>query len=185
MISYSDLPGAVSANALSEHKKLYEGYQKMLGRADVKLVEDEKPTKPSLDSDFAASLKNHSYALGGVLLHELFFSNLSLSPKAPSESFLRMVEDEFGSIEYLTDLIISTGLSCRGWAILAQSVYDGSVRIFSMDSHDTGSMFGFMPLLVIDVWEHAYWMDWGTNKRGYLDQIMRYVDWNVVSNRMK
>jgi Fe-Mn family superoxide dismutase len=183
MIKYSELPGAISAKALAEHVKLFYGYKDMLNRAEENIIIDPKPKKPALDHQFSNTMWSHSYSMGGVRLHEMFFGGLSLNPSPPSEQFMDTVVQEFGGLDELYTMIKSVALVSRGWAVLAQDPSTMYLHVFSMDSHDEGACFGFKPLLVIDVWEHAYWMDWGTNKAGYLDALKQYIDWKTVSDK--
>jgi len=183
MIGYSELPGATSSRALSEHLKLFDGYIKMLEKADLELKSIHSLNKNALDGNIAKSLRNHGYAVGGADLHSLYFSNLSLEPKPPESAFVEHVLEHWGSLDNLYEQMKSTGLSCRGWAVLAQDPGSKNLRIFAMNSHDEGAAFGYNPLCVIDVWEHAYWMDWGTDKNGYLTALKPYIDWGMVSSR--
>lgn len=182
-MSYKELPGAISSRALSEHLKLFNGYEKMLKNADKQLEEIPKLNKSALDGDLAKSFRNHGYAVGGVDLHDLYFNNLSLTPSQPSDLFLKYVEDSYGSLKQTIINMNSAGLSCRGWVVLAQEPGTKKFRIFTMNSHDEGAAFGYNPVCVIDVWEHAYWMDWGTDKAGYLKALEGYIDWGVISQR--
>lgn len=184
MIKYGELPGVISGKALQEHLKLFQGYDDMMERYESNILSSERPDKPQLDHAFGHVKWAQGFGLAGVMLHDLYFTNLSLTPRAPSPQFLELISTKFDSLDTMYLEIIRTGLICRGWVVLAQNAYSKEIRIFSMDSHDEGGLFGFIPLLVVDVWEHAYWMDWGTNKKRYLEALLKYVDWSVVSARM-
>jgi len=183
-MKFTSLPGVISERALLEHVKLYDGYRDMLYRSDTRQISDPKPVKAELDHPYSSVVKSQSYAVSGYELHSLFFDNLSVNPSTPSEEFKLSIYDYFGSIDNLCSALIDTGLVSRGWVVLAKSINSGEMRIFSIDSHEIGCVFGYYPILVIDVWEHAYWMDWGSNKTGYINAIIKYVDWEVVSNRL-
>ena len=184
MISYAELPGVISNRALQEHLKLFQGYDDMMGRYETNIVKSTRPDKPQLDHAFGHVKWAQGFGLGGVMLHDLYFTNLSPNPEPPSSAFVNLVKEGFPSLEDLYKEIISVGLMCRGWVVLAQNIYSGQIRIFSMNSHDEGGLFGFAPLLVVDVWEHAYWMDWGTNKKGYLEKLGSVINWSVVEKRL-
>jgi superoxide dismutase, Fe-Mn family len=181
---YSALPGVISEKALSEHLKLFNGYKEMLERADESQLLDPKPSKPTLDHQYRLTMWAQSYAYNGVQLHDLFFRNLSLNPGKPDSKLLSILEDQFGDVYGLYKSVKDVALISRGWAVVGQNHKDQSIRLFSIDSHEEGNAFGFNPILVIDAWEHAYWMDWGTNKAGYIDALAQYIDWSEVSRRL-
>jgi Fe-Mn family superoxide dismutase len=184
MIDYRELPGAISSKALREHLKLFQGYDDMMGRYESNILTVDRPEKPQLDHQFGQVKWSQGFGLAGVMLHDWYFTNLSLSPKPASNKLLNLISTKFDSLDTLYIEVTRTGLICRGWVVLAQNAYNGEIRIFSMDSHDEGGLFGFIPLLVVDVWEHAYWMDWGSNKKGYLEALQKYVNWSIVEQRM-
>ena len=80
----------------------------------------------------------------------------------------------------------AAGLQGRGWVVLAvDPKASENIRLFVLDSHDLGPVFGYVPLLVVDVFEHAYWMDFGTNKGTYLKNLYGYIHWGEVNRRYK
>jgi len=183
-MNYTSLPGVLSEKAVKEHLKLFNGYKEMLERTDDALMMDPKPESSALDHQFRHTVWSQSYALSGVMLHDLYFNSLSLKPGKPDGTLLKLIETNYGDVETLYKNMKSVALVYRGWAVLAQNVTDKSIRIIGVDSHEEGSLFGFLPILPIDAWEHAYWMDWGTNKAGYLDALEKYIDWSIVSSRV-
>jgi len=188
VLPYRELPGAISARALEEHYKLYLGYGEMLGRVEKALVTAERPEKHLADSPFSGALWGQSYALGGVLLHELFFSSLTTSTNRIMLllGIEAAIERKWGSQEAFLRDLRAVALSVRGWAVLAlkDGTTDG-LRIIGLDAHDLGAVFGYRPLLAIDVFEHAYWADHYTNRAAYLDQLLPYINWVAVEARYR
>lgn len=181
MIDYDQIPGLISKQALAEHIKLYNGYVEMLGRVDQKQnIQVINKNDLKLDSAFANNMWAQSYSIGGIDLHELYFEGLSITPSTPSDSLLSFI----GDFDDFINRIIEVGMVSRGWVVVAQNPKTMTWRIFSMDSHDEGAVFGYIPFLVIDTWEHAYWMDWGTNKEGYLKTLVKHINWLVIEDRM-
>jgi len=121
-------------------------------------------------------------------LHELFFGNIAKTPKAiaPNSKLDLLIKNQFGSFTDFEKEIKSI-LSMRGigWVILT---YDASVkRLFCIwvNEHDLGHLVGTIPLLVLDVFEHAYMLDYGLKKADYVNTIFKSVDWSVVDARLK
>jgi len=128
--------------------------------------------------------KNHN--LNGVVLHELFFSNLTNDSTEPHADFKTIIERDYGSWEkYISDLKASAMSSRAGWAFTAYNYRDGKIHNFVIDQHDLHVPAFVKPLLVIDLWEHAYTMDYGKDKAKYIDAIMKIINWDVVSKRFE
>lgn len=187
-LAYRELPGAVSARELAEHYKLYLGYRDMLKRVDGALPTVPFPKKHQPESALASMLRGQGYALAGAYLHELYFGNLEPSTIKPMIllDVDKPIEHGWGGRQALVEDMIAAGLQARGWVVLAVCAKcPEDLRVFALDGHDVGAAYGYCPLLVIDVYEHAYWMDFGTDKAGYLTNIMRYVNWNAVDVRYR
>ena len=184
-LKYSEISGLVTKRALAEHYKLYESYRDMLERADNVLNSTHGPEKPELEHPVSAASWAQSYALSGVLLHEAFFSNMSPNPQdTDTDRFWSFISEVFGSKEDFVDLVSGTALNSRGWVVVG--VLPGSpksLRVFNMDSHDLGAVFGYSSILVLDIWEHAYWMDFGASKKDYITKLIEHIDWSVVCDR--
>ncbi len=185
-LPYHELPGAISARELSEHYKLYTGYRDMLQRVDEGLLTADRPVKSQLASPYSGLLWGQGFALSGAYLHELYFGNLGL----PTISIMllrsidKAVENRWGTADVFWSELHAAGLQARGWVILAVCNKDpNDLRLFALDAHDLGPVFGYTPLLVVDCYEHAYWMDFGTDKGTYLTNIARYIQWGEVDRR--
>lgn len=185
-LSFHELPGAISARELSEHYKLYLGYREMLERVDGALPSAPLPKKHLPEGQLSSLLWGQGYALAGAYLHEQYFENLTAELVRPRVllGIEALIERQWGSAEAFNADMIAAGLQARGWVVLGVCLdHPTDLRIFTMDAHDMGAVYGFRPLLVLDVYEHAYWMDFGTDKAGYLKAILNYVHWPVVDAR--
>jgi Fe-Mn family superoxide dismutase len=188
VLPYQELPGAVSARELAEHYKLYLGYREQVQRVGQGLLTAPRPTKSQYESPYSGLLWGQGFALAGAHLHELYFENLTRLTIRPLIllGIDKACEIRWGSQEAFRKEFVAAGLEARGWVVLAVAYNDVSdLRIFALDAHDLGAVYGYCPLLVIDTYEHAYWMDFGTDKGSYLSRVMGYVDWNVVEGRFK
>ncbi len=99
-------------------------------------------------------------------------------------SILDKILEDFNSVENFTELFKETGKSMRGWVVLGIDPLDKKLHIFGSDSHDNGAIWLAYPLLVMDVYEHAYFMDFGTDKGKYMDAFLQNVNWNLINNRL-
>jgi superoxide dismutase, Fe-Mn family len=181
-LPFRELPGLVSARALADHYKLYLGYIEKVGAAHTGLSELALPDK-TLNSIVSRGLQDElAYSLAGVVTHELYFGQLSAKPVPVGNTALsEAIRRVFGSVDaWWTEMKVA-GMAARGWASFGIDD-QGRLIITTQDVHD-GAVPGTKPLVLVDVYEHAYWMDFGTDKAGYLDAIPRYLCWKVLEER--
>lgn len=174
---------SLSENLLSKHHSLYEGYIKKVNEIQdqLKLVDESYANHNySENRDLLIELTHN---LNGVILHELYFSNLVERSTSPTDSFLEIIERDFGSWDAYIDNTKAVAKSARGWAITAYNYRDGKIHNFAIDGHNLHVPVFVRPLLVIDVWEHAYTLDYGINKPAYIDAVFDNINWPVVSTR--
>ena len=81
--------------------------------------------------------------------------------------------------------MIATGLSARGWAITAYDFKDKKLHIYGADAQNVGAVWGAVPIIAIDVYEHAYFIDYGTGRKAYLEAFFRNLDWNYASQLLQ
>ena len=186
-LPYKEIPGVISARALEEHLKLFEGYKDLLKRIDARfetMSKDDVPKKTAWDHSFRANKQAETYALGGILVHDLFFNNLTTETSdckgLEIEKFIKW--QGFASLSEWKHCMRGSLMEARGWVIF--SIDDqGDYRILLLDAHDEGAMFGQTPLIVIDVYEHAYWMDHGVDRATYVDGIFKHLNWEEINQR--
>lgn len=165
-IGWTALPGAISARQQQEHLKLYQGYLDTLAEG--------------------ASREKEAYARAGVLLHELYFQGLAPTPSLFQGPAADAIVSIWGSKESLWQDMRDAALAARGWALLAVGEDDPEdLVVFALDSHVDGLAPGYTPLLAVDVYEHAYWMDHGADKGRYLDALAPFIRWEAVETRLR
>lgn len=124
---------------------------------------------------------------GQVLNHTLFFEQLqpAKNAKRPSGEFLFLIEQSFGSFEKMMEQIENAAASFfgSGWTFLAINK-DGELKILSLPNGDTPLSYDLTPLLVIDLWEHAYYLDYQNRRKDYLKNLWLLINWHVVSKRI-
>lgn len=187
-VDFSHLIGmeGFSDDLLKMHFSLYQGYVKntnLLTRLLGSYVSGEKKT----DYAYQALKRRFGWEFDGMRLHELYFDNLGGKGDLDTSSALyqRIVRD-FGSYEAWKADYISTGMMRGiGWAILYLDPV--SNRLFNtwINEHDLGHLAGGVPLLVMDVWEHAYMIQYRLDRAKYIEAFFKNIDWSKPSTRLK
>lgn len=163
---------------------LYKGYVAKLNeiRANLETVDYSKANQTY--SDLRGLKTEEIFALNGAKLHEWYFDNLGGKGGRPGGRILELIERDFGSYEKWETEFKSIGLAVRGWVVLAYDLDDGKLHNYGQDAHNVGVPWGAYPLLILDVYEHAYGIDYGVKRAPYLDAFMRNVDWSEVNERL-
>lgn len=124
---------------------------------------------------------------GQVLNHKLFFEQLlpAQNAKRPSGEFLFLIEQSFGSFEKMMEQIEKAAISFfgSGWTFLAVNK-DGELKVLSLPNGENPLNYDLVPLLAIDVWEHAYYLDYQNRRKDYLQNLWLLINWDVVSKRI-
>lgn len=171
----------ISKKTMEEHYKLYQGYVNKANEILEKLAAlDKDPAKANPTYSDIRELKvEYTRAVGGVKNHENYFALLGGTGGKPSGKLAALIERDFGSFEAWQQDLKATGIAARGWAWLA---YDwDSRRLFNYigDEQNTFPVWNASLLLALDVFEHAYFIDFGTAKAAYIDAFFRNLDWTL------
>ena|ERR1051326_9204984 len=176
-----------SDQLLKNHFTLYQGYVTNTNKLSDKLqalLKEGKTTEP----EYAELKRRFGWEFNGMRLHEIYFGNMTKSPSStPKDSAIfKKVTEEFGSWETWEKDFKATGaMRGIGWALL---YFDPlAQRLFNtwVNEHDAGHLCGAVPLLILDVFEHAFMIDYGLKRADYLEAFMKAVDWSVVAHRFE
>jgi len=129
--------------------------------------------------------KKLSFHLSSHILHSIFWTNLANKKSQPTGDLLKRIEKDFGSTNKMQEMIakISKSIEGSGWGILAYQPYSDNLVVLQCENHHKLTVWGAVPLLVIDVWEHAYYLKY-KNKRGdFVDALMNIINWDNVAQR--
>ena len=170
----------ISEKTQSEHYKLYEGYIKKANEIIEKLKLVDSSTANQVYSDLRELKLELSFAIGGVKNHEIFFGHLGGNGGGPSGKLAEMIVRDFGSFEKFQSDMKQTGIAARGWVWLAYDYDTNSLMNYLGDSQSTFPIWNAVPLVALDTYEHAYWMDFGTARAGYIDAFFKNLDWSVI-----
>jgi len=178
------IPG-FSDTLLKNHFTLYQGYVnntnkelEILGRL---MMEGKQETL-----EFAEVKRHLGWEFDGMRLHELYFRNLGGDGDSNSAPDLkRILEAQFGSYDaWLKDFKATGSVRGVGWSILYQDNLTGSMLNIWINEHDKGHPAGCNPILVMDVWEHAYMLDYGVKRADYINAFLNVVNWPEAQARV-
>ena len=174
-----------SDQLLKNHFTLYQGYVKNVNALVQELVAMTKEGKGGTLSH-AELQRRFGWEFNGMRLHELYFGNMAKSSTPPVEdsALIANLKRIYGSYEaWENDFRTVGAMRGIGWTVL---YYDPAANEFFnvwVNEHDVGHLAGCVPLLVLDVFEHAYTLDYGIKKTDYIDAFFKAIDWNVVGQR--
>lgn len=177
----------LSANQIDQHLKLYNGYitkikeiQTLLDGSDLLT---QSPAPNATYAPLRELLIEQSFALNGVIYHELYFGNLGGAGGEPTGDLRSALEAKWGSTGKFMDYFKAAGKCMRGWVIIGWNTRDGQMHAYGLDMHNMWVPVGVIPVLVLDVYEHAYMIDYGINRAAYLDAFLKNIDWDVCNKR--
>jgi len=190
--SFDHLKGldGISDAQIAEHLKLYAGYVKQVNTLNEQLADLLGQGKASgTNPEFAELTRRLGFEYNGMILHEYYFENLKRggNPEPPRGSGLaQALSQAFGSFEkWKTDFHAVGEMRGVGWAILFQDPVTDRLSNHWITLHQEGIPAGFKPLLVMDVWEHAFMRDYKATERAkYLEAFSRNIDWALVERRL-
>ncbi len=176
----------LSENQLRQHFKLYENYVNKINQIHHAIAQasDEMLTGSNASySAYRELLVEQSFMQNGVTLHELYFGNLGPATEA-SKELQAMITRDFGSWTRYMQHLMAAGKAMRGWAMTCLNLRTGKLQNYGLDTHSQGMPDHVYPLLVLDVYEHAYLIDFGTDRAKYLEIFTNNINWSVVHNRL-
>jgi Fe-Mn family superoxide dismutase len=185
-----DLDG-ISRQTMEDHFKLFEGYakksnecRKLLNEFDYGEIEGNQ-----VYSQLRAVSVDYTFALLGFKNHELYFQHLGGDGGEPSGRFADLLEEEFhGGIEEWKQSVRKAARSARGWVIVGYDLDDGSIFNYLLDTQNLWAVYNVVPVLAIDVYEHAYVRDFGATPDGrgeYVEAFFRNLDWDHVNRQLE
>jgi Fe-Mn family superoxide dismutase len=176
------MPGLSEKLLTSHHANNYTSAVKRIAAINGQLAALDPATAPGFQ--FNGLKREELIATNSMMLHELYFANLG-SSGAASVGLAAMIERDFGSMARWQAEFSGTGKALgggSGWAVLQYQHRDKRLAIQWANDH-TMSLVGGTPLLVLDMFEHAYAMDYGSKAAAYVDAFMQIINWNAVSAR--
>jgi len=177
----------LSDTLLKNHFTLYQGYVTNTNKVSdtlSALAKEGKTTTP----EYAELKRRFGWEWNGMRLHELYFGNMVKGGKAieKNSNLPKKIAADFGSYENWEKDFRATGaMRGIGWVVLYHDAAAGRLFNTWINEHDVGHLSGATPLLVMDVFEHAYMVDYGLKKADYIEAFFKAIDWTAVGARFK
>lgn len=173
----------LSVTLLNNHLTLYQGYVK---NTNLLLEKFDKNEVALGTPEYSELQRRFGWEWNGMRLHELYFGNMTKGGVVLSERRLReKIVRIYGSYENWKQSFISIGMTRGvGWVVLAYDKSNDELFNIWIDEHNTGNLVGAIPLLVMDVWEHAFMLDYGIKRVDYISVFMDAIDWHTVEERL-
>lgn len=129
--------------------------------------------------------KKLSFHLSSHILHTIFWTNLTNTKSDPKGELLKQIEKDFGSYDKLKLLISKTskGVDGNGWGILGYHPSTGKLTVMQCENHEKLTQWGVIPILVIDVWEHSYYLKYRNRRAEFVDNLFPIINWDNVAER--
>ena len=193
MIKKIDLPYPIDAlepyyskeTLLIHFDKLYTGY------VDKTNQTEEKLRIARANSDFTnikCLEKELSFQGSGAILHQLFFENMGPAiPTSPSVELLEQINKDFGGYEIFKNQMTEAAkvVEASGWCLLVWVPLFNKLEVLQCEKHQNLTLWGCKPLLVLDMWEHSYFLQYKSNREEYIKAFWNIVNWNEVNKRFK
>jgi len=171
----------ISRESVEAHYKLYEGYVNKRNEILRELDEVDLEAANQVYSRLRVLKVELTFAVGGIKNHELYFEHLGGNGGNPDGAFGQLVERDFGSAEEWRADLKATGLAARGWAWTAYDWDEQRLFNYIGDAQNTFPIWNATPLVALDVYEHAYFLDYQTDRASYIDAFFNNLDWDVIN----
>jgi Fe-Mn family superoxide dismutase len=183
----SNLKGISNEQIEPHFEAHYKGYVTKYNEIQEKLADLNFSDRSKANQNYSEyrELKvEETFNYMGVVLHELYFGHLGAKGQ-PSEAFKRKVEEDFGSWDACVQELKAAGIAFRGWAVLGLDIFSGRLVVNGLDAHNMYNFTGLIPLIVLDTYEHAYYVDYKNKRPPYIDAFLENINWDVVNERFE
>ena len=171
----------ISRESVEAHYKLYEGYVNKRNEIMGKLDELDVSSANQVYSEVRTLKVDLSFAIGGIKNHEIYFDHLGGGGGEPDGAIRELLFRDFGSLENWRADLKATGRAGRGWAWTAYDWDEGRLFNYIGDAQNTFPIWNATPLIALDVYEHAYFLDFQTDRASYIEVFFANLDWKVVN----
>lgn len=176
------LPG-MTDRQVETHLGLYAGYVKKLNEIEEKL-KTVSPTESNYSYGAYSELKRReTVAFNGSYLHQSYFENMTAKPPEVGSEFRTSIEASWGTWDNFVADIKGSAASTPGWVVLTKNQVDNRLHTYIMYEHHVGFPIQNNIVMALDCWEHAFAIDYGTDKPKYIENFLKVVDWEVIAQR--
>ncbi len=175
----------ISARTMEEHYELYKGYIAKTNEIQEKLNSVDRASANQIYSDLRSLRVDLSFALGGVKNHEIYFAHLGGKGGTPTGKVAEMIKRDYPSYDAWLGDFKASGLAARGWVWLAYDHDWNTLTTVVGDAQNTFPLWNATPILALDVYEHAYWIDYGRARAKYIEAFFNNLDWRIVEQNLE
>jgi Fe-Mn family superoxide dismutase len=169
------------------HDKLYAGYVKKSNDIAENLrklrndIISGKAEGNQTYSELRGLKEGETFAVNGVYLHEWYFDVLGGDGNCQSAPELsKAISEKWGSVEDFIKYFTECGMAARGWAVLAWDIKAQGLKQYNADAHNQGGIWGAIPIIVLDVYEHSYFIDFGSDRKSYIEAFFNNLNWGKI-----
>ena len=183
-LKHKSIPGFLSAEQIAPHHTAhYAGALKGYAAADAK-IEESVQAGQAIDPAAYGALKRAVNSKGNsVVLHEMYFDGLAPKAPDPAADIRAAIETRFGSVEKWAGDFIASAKEAAGWAMLVKHPVNSKLYNVVSDEHAMGVLWMAIPLIVIDTYEHAFYIDYQNRKAEYVEKFIGHIDWIEANQR--
>jgi len=185
-LKHKAIPGFLSAEQIAPHHTAhYGGALRGYSEADARLESGIRSGKAIDGYAYGALKRSVSNKANSVVLHEMYFDGMAPQAPDPGADIRRAIEHRFGSLEHWADDFAASAKGAAGWAMLVSHPVNGKLYNVVSDEHAMGVLWMARPLVVIDTYEHAFYIDYQNHKARYIEKFLDHIDWNEVNLRFR
>jgi Fe-Mn family superoxide dismutase len=171
----------ISRTTMDAHFRLYQGYVQKRNEILARLADVDLEAGNQVYSDVRALKVDLTFAVGGIKNHEIYFEHLGGEGGSASGAIAGLIDRDFGGFDKWRADLKATGMAGRGWAWTAYDWDEGRLFNYVGDAQNTFPVWNATPLVALDVYEHAYFLDYQTDRAAYIEAFFRNLDWGVVN----
>ncbi len=183
-LKYKSLPGISEKQLAEHHDVLYTGYVNKYNEICTKLENVDLDSANQSFSDLRELNVEKTFVLNGIKLHEYYFENMTDKPSKCNGPILKLIEKRWGSFENWQKEFSALGMAARGWVVCSFDFDLQSLDNYICDAHNQGGIWNGTTIIVMDVYEHAYFIDYATARKKYIDAFMALIDWDEINQRL-
>jgi len=180
--AYNALEGISEQQLKFHHNTHYVAYVNNRNKIEEQL--DEMRKKGDFPNIRGLKL-NESHSASGMILHEVYWDTLGGKGGDPKGKLAEKMKQDFGSIENWKKEFMAIANTARGWVLLCSDLSDNRLHNYSVDFHDQGAVWGAIPIMALDLWEHAHYTDYGPNKAKYFEVFFKNINWEKINENFE
>lgn len=183
-LPFKELKGISRKTIEIHYGKLYQGYVKKWQEIQERLKTIDLSSANATFSEFRELKLEETFATDAIILHEAYFDILGGKGK-PEGEIIDAIAKDFNSFENWQEEFKALGLCARGWVVLCYDFNDGKLHNYLADVHNQGSIWGTAPILVLDMYEHAYFIDYGSDRKSYIEDWFENLNWSTIDKKFQ